>query len=147
VSVEDTVLGMWKALSERDWGLLQTFLSDDCIYCDMPLGPALSTHGPDHIIAKLKVGLDPLASYENHDGLLVSNGDDVLYEHSETWKWSSGETALLRFVTVHKVRDGKITVWKDYWDMGGLTNTAPASWLEDVSAAYTVPMFDATGLI
>ena len=147
MSVEDTVLGMWKALSARDWDSLTAFLSDDCIYCDMPLGPALSTRGPVDIIAKLKVGLDPLASYENHNGTLVSNGDDVLYEHSETWKWASGENALLRFVTVHKVRDGKITVWKDYWDMGGLTNTAPATWLEDVTAAYTVPMFDATGLI
>ena len=108
MSVEDTVLGMWKALSARDWESLQTFLSDDCIYCDMPLGPALSTRGPENIIAKLKVGLEPLASYENHDGTLVSNGDDVLYEHSETWKWDSGETAVLRFVTVHKVHDGKI---------------------------------------
>jgi limonene-1,2-epoxide hydrolase len=113
----------------------------------MPLGPALSTRGPDDIIAKLKIGLAPLSSYENHDGVLVSNGDDALYEHSETWNWDTGETALLRFVTVHKVRDGKIAVWKDYWDMSGLTNTAPATWLEGVTAAYAVPMFDATGLI
>jgi hypothetical protein len=28
-----------------------------------------------------------------------------------------------------------------------LTNTAPATWLEEFTAAYTVPMFDATGLI
>lgn len=147
MSVEDTVLGMWKALSARDWDSVKAYLAEDCIYCDMPLGPALSTRGPEDIIAKLRFGLEPLASYENHDGVLVGNGDDVLYEHSETWKWKSGEEALLRFVTVHKVSSDKITVWKDYWDMSGLTNTAPATWLEEITAAYTIPMFDATGLI
>ena len=39
---------------------------------------------------------------------------------------------MLQFVTVHKVVDGKITLWKDYWDMGGLANNAPPTWLEDV---------------
>ena len=36
--VEDTVLGMWKALSDRDWDSLKTYLSDDCIYLDVPVG-------------------------------------------------------------------------------------------------------------
>lgn len=119
--VDETVLGMWKALSARDWELLKTHLADDCIYADMPVGPALAARGPDDIVKRLKVGLEPLASYENHDGTLVSNGADVMYEHSETWGWHSGETAVLRFVTVHRVENGKITVWKDYWDMSGLT--------------------------
>jgi limonene-1,2-epoxide hydrolase len=59
----------------------------------------------------------------------VSNGTDVMYEHSETWGWHSGETALLRFVSVHRVESNKITLWKDYWDLGALTNNAPPNWL------------------
>lgn len=145
--VDDTVLGMWKALSARDWELLKTHLADDCIYADMPVGPALAARGPDDIVKRLKVGLEPLASYENHDGTLVSNGADVMYEHSETWGWHSGETAVLRFVTVHRVENGKITVWKDYWDMSGLTATAPPTWMEELMSADTSWVFDATGLI
>lgn len=147
MSGEDTVLGVWNALSARDWESVKSFLADDCIYADMPVGPALAARGPDDIVKRVKVGLEPLASYVNHDGTLVSNGGDVMYEHSETWTWHTGETALLRFVTVHRVDDGKITIWKDYWDMAGLTAHAPATWMEELSKADTSWVFDATGLI
>jgi limonene-1,2-epoxide hydrolase len=145
--VETTVLGMWKALSDRDWEAVKTFLAEDCIYVDMPVGPAAAARGPDDIVKRLKLGLESLAGYENHDGLLVSNGADVMYEHSETWNWVSGESAVLQFVTVHKVVDGAITVWKDYWDFGGLLNHAPADWMEQLSQGDMSWMFDATGLL
>ncbi len=150
MTIDDTagpVLGLWRALSRRDWDEIKTFLSADCIYVDMPVGPALAARGSEDIVKRLKVGLEPLAGYENHDGLLLFNGSDVMYEHSETWRWSSGETALLRFVSVHRVADGKIALWKDYWDMAGLTNFAPSGWLEGLSTADTSWIFDATGLI
>ena len=44
--VQTTVLGMWQALSDRDWEKLTTFLSDDCIYLDMPVGPAAAAPTP-----------------------------------------------------------------------------------------------------
>ena len=116
-AVEDTVLGMWAALSRRDWEGMKRFLAEDCIYVDMPIGPTAAARGPEDIVKRLKCGLEPLAGYQNHDGVLVSNGVDALYEHSETWNWVTGETAVLQFVTVHKVqaRDGvpKIVLWSD----------------------------------
>jgi limonene-1,2-epoxide hydrolase len=145
--VTDVVLGMWQALSRRDWDAVKEFLSDDCIYLDVPVGPAAAARGPEDIVKRLKIGLEPLSGYVNHDGLLVDNGADVMYEHSETWNWASGESAVLQFVTVHRVVDGKITVWKDYWDMGALTNHAPPSWLEDFASADMSWVFDATGLV
>jgi limonene-1,2-epoxide hydrolase len=27
--------------------------------------------------------------------------------------------------SVHRVTDGKVTLWKDYWDFGALANSAP----------------------
>jgi limonene-1,2-epoxide hydrolase len=145
--VDSTVLGMWKALSDRDWEAVKTFLAEDCIYVDMPVGPVAAARGPDDIVKRLKLGLESLAGYENHDGLLVSNGTDVMYEHSETWNWVTGESAVLQFVTVHKVVDGAITVWKDYWDFAGLLNHAPADWMEQLSQGDMSWMFDATGLL
>lgn len=143
----DVVLGMWKALSNRDWETLKTFLAEDCIYVDMPVGPAAAARGPEDIVRRLKVGLEPLAGYENHDGVLVSDGENVMYEHSETWNWATGESTVLQFVTVHKVRDGQIVLWKDYWDFGGLANHAPADWMEQLAKADMSWIFDATGLI
>ncbi|KAA0108423.1 limonene-1,2-epoxide hydrolase family protein [Mycolicibacterium sp. P1-5] len=145
--VSQTVLGMWNALSNRDWETLKTFLSDDCIYVDMPVGPIAAARGPEDIVKRLKIGLEPLAGYVNHDGVLVSNGVDTMYEHSETWTFQTGEQGVLRFVTVHKVSGGKITLWKDYWDMNGLTSFAPPTWLEELASADMSWMFDATGLI
>jgi limonene-1,2-epoxide hydrolase len=141
------VLGMWKALSARDWESVKTFLSDDCIYLDMPVGPAAAARGPDDIVKRLKIGLESLASYENFAGSLLDNGSDVMYEHHEEWHWPTGESAVLEFVSVHRVEAGKITLWKDYWDFSGLANQAPSDWLEQLEKADTTWIFDATGLV
>jgi len=147
VSVEDTVTGLWKALSERDWDSLKTFLSDDCIYLDMPVGPAAAARGPEDIVKRLKIGIEPLASYENFPGLLLADGKDAMYEHHEEWHWKTGESAVLQFVSVHRVEHGKITLWKGYWDMGALVNHAPPTWMADFANADMSWIFDATGLI
>jgi limonene-1,2-epoxide hydrolase len=145
--VEATVLGLWQALSKRDWESVKTYLSDDCIYLDMPTGPALAARGPEDIVKRLKVGLENLADYVNHDGLLLSNGVDVAYEHSETWTWKTGETAVLKFVSVHKLADGKVALWKDYWDMGSMVSQAPSTWMEDLAGTDTSWIFDAAGMV
>lgn len=147
MSVEDTVRGMWKALSARDWELLKTYLSEDCIYLDMPVGPTAAAKGPDDSVKRLKIGLEPLASYENFSGLLLENGRDAMYEHHEKWHWASGESAVLKFVSVHRIEADKITLWKDYWDMGALADHAPPNWMADFANADMSWVFDATGLV
>ncbi|EUA42495.1 putative limonene-1,2-epoxide hydrolase [Mycobacterium xenopi 4042] len=52
--------------------------------------------GPDDIVKRLKVGLEPLAGYDNHDGLLLCSGSDVMYEHSETWRWPAAKPLCCR---------------------------------------------------
>jgi limonene-1,2-epoxide hydrolase len=146
VAVEEIVLGLWKALSERDWDSVRSLLSDDCLYVDMPM-PATAARGPENIVTRLKIGLESLASYANHDGLILSNGVDVIYEHSETWGWHSGETVRLAFVSVHRVEDDKITLWKDYSDFNTLLSAAPPSYVEGLAAVDTSWVFDASGLV
>ncbi|MGP4056263.1 nuclear transport factor 2 family protein [Mycobacterium sp. 4D054] len=145
--VEATVHGMWAALSDRDWDALKTFLAPGCIYLDVPVGPAVAARGPEDIVKRLKIGIEPLAAYRNFPGLMVSDGVDVMYEHSEEWHWATGEFALLKFVSVHRVQDGAITLWKDYWDMAALADHAPPSWLADFAEADMSWVFDATGLV
>ena len=147
MSVEDTILGMWKALSARDWVSLKAFLSDYCIYLDMPVGPVAAAKGPDDIVKRLKIGIEPLASYQNFTGLLVADGCDVMYEHHEEWHWETGESAVLQFVSVHRVENRKITIWKDYWDMAALVDHAPPTWLADFADADMSWIYDATGVV
>lgn len=145
IAVRDVVHGLWEALSARDWDGVRAHLSEDCIYLDVPVGPAAAAKGPEDIVKRLKIGLEPLASYENFSGLLVDDGSTAMYEHHEEWHWRSGESAVLNFVSVHRVVDGKVTLWKDYWDMGALANHAPPSWLEDFANADMSWVYDATG--
>ncbi len=146
IAAEDVVTGMWQALSRRDWDGVQAFLSEDCLYVDMPV-PAVSARGPQNIVTRLRIGLAELADYENHDGVLLSNGADVMYEHSETWTFKTGEQGKLRFVTVHRVVDGKITVWKDYWDFNSLAAFAPPQHFENLAGGDTSWVFDASALV
>ena len=145
-SAEYVVTAMWQALSRRDWDAVATFLSDDCLYVDMPV-PAASARGPVDIVTRLKIGLAELAGYENHNGVLVSNGADVMYEHSETWTFQTGEQGVLRFVTVHKVVNGKIAVWKDYWDFNSLVAFAPPQHFDNLAGGDTSWIFDASALV
>ena len=48
----------------------------------------------------------PLGSHDDE----LSNGVDLMYEHHEEWHWATGESAVLQFVTVHRVEDGLITL-------------------------------------
>ncbi len=146
ITAENVVTGMWQALSRRDWDAVLMLLSDDCLYVDMPV-PAVSARGPQNIVTRLKIGLAELAGYENHDGVLLSNGPDVMYEHSETWTFRTGERGVLRFVSVHKVVDGKITVWKDYWDFNSLVAFAPPQHFENLAGGDTSWIFDASALV
>jgi limonene-1,2-epoxide hydrolase len=150
IAVEDVVLGLWRALSRRDLDAVKTFLAEDCLYVDMPI-PALSARGPEDIVKKLKMAVEPLADYENHDGLLLYNGTDVTYEHSETWTFTTGERGVLRFVTVHKVvlQNGaaKVVLWKDYYDLNTLFSFAPPNHFEALATGDTSWIFDATGLV
>ena len=45
IAVADVVTGMWQALSRRDFDAVRAFLSDDCLYVDMPI-PALAARVP-----------------------------------------------------------------------------------------------------
>ena len=147
----EAVRGLWAVLHDRDYDAIADWVTDDCIYYDVPLGPAFSARGPVDIAKRLRVGWGELAAYENHDGLLVADdsADEavVMYEHSETWTFRTGEVLHLPFATVHKVRDGRVSLWRDYWDYNALTSAAPQEWQDGLLTADTSWLFDATDLV
>lgn len=140
----EAVRGLWQVLSARDYDGIADWVTDDCIYLDVPVGPTLAARGPTDIAKRLRVGWGDLAAYENHDGLLVADGEHVIYEHSETWTFETGEVFTLPFCTVHRVRDGRVSLWKDYWDYGAVMNNAPATWVEGLAGADTSWVYDAS---
>jgi limonene-1,2-epoxide hydrolase len=142
----EIVRALWSALCDRDWARIASFFADDSVYYDVPTGPAGAARGPYGIVARLRLGLEPLTSYENTERNIAASDDVVMVEHEETWHWPTGESATLPFVTVHRVVDGKILLWKDYWDYRTLIDAAPPGWQESLLQGDLSWVFDATGL-
>jgi limonene-1,2-epoxide hydrolase len=137
----------WDALYARDWPRIRSFLGPDSIYYDVPTGPATAARGPEGIEARLRLGLEGLAAYDHGPATVVAEGGIVVTEHAETWRWPTGESVTLPFVSVQHVRDGTIAVWKDYWDLGTLMDAAPAAWRDRLAGADLSWVFDATGMV
>ena len=140
MSAEDNkerVQAFWETLYERDWDAIGAFFGEDSEYTDVPSPDDDVARGPELIVARLRLGLEPISGYEHHLRLMVAEGDTVVTEHTETWRWYTGEEVTLPFVSVHEFRDRVIVRWWDYWDLQTLMNAAPAWWIEHIMQGYT----------
>jgi ketosteroid isomerase-like protein len=123
------VARLWDCLYRKDFGGVAACLAEDGVYEDVP-APDRGARGPANVVKRLRVGLDPVARFEHEVHRVVAEGESVLVEHTETWHFETGEKVTNRFVTVHEVRNGKIALWRDYWDLNTLMSQAPKWWIE-----------------
>ncbi len=86
--------------------------------------------GPENVVKRLRVGLEPVARFEHQIHRVVAEGDSVVVEHTETWHFETGEVLSNDFVTIHEVKGGKIRLWRDYWDLNTMMAQAPKWWIE-----------------
>lgn len=109
---------MWSAMwcgtcgrrSRAATGRLSRRVCRRTVYVDMPVGAALAAQGPEDIVNNSRSGSSP-------------------WPVTRIMTACRCATALRQFDTVHYVRDGKITLGKDHWDMGSMTAQAPNTWL------------------
>ena len=125
----------WDRHFRRDWDAMAGFFTDDCHYVDTGIGDVGAT-GPDEILARLRLGIEPLEAYVHLPGHVVAEGDLVITEHVEQWRFPTGEVIDHPFTSVMEVRDGRIARWHDYSHLGNLLDNAPAWWLERIAAGY-----------
>jgi limonene-1,2-epoxide hydrolase len=125
----------WADLYRRDWAAVGTYFATDGEYTDVPTPPEDVARGPEQIVARLRVGLEPLSGIGHDVRTIVADGNTVVTEHVEHWSWPTGEQASLPFVSVQELRDGLIVRWWDYWDLGTLMGSAPQWWLEHIMQA------------
>lgn len=125
----------WEAHFLRDWDRMATFFADDAHYTDVGVD-GLGARGPQQIVDRLKIGIEPLSGYYHHPRHIVADGNLVILEHVEEWQFHTGERILHPFVTVMEVRDGMIVRWHDYSNIGNVTDHAPQWWLERIALGY-----------
>jgi ketosteroid isomerase-like protein len=127
------VAEMWERLYAKDWDGLAARLAPDAFYEDVP-APDPGARGPENVVKRLRIGLDPVVRFEHDVHRTVAEGDSVVVEHTETWHFETGEKVVNHFTTVHEVRDGKVALWRDYWDLGTLMAQAPKWWVERLAS-------------
>jgi ketosteroid isomerase-like protein len=132
---KQVVQQFWDALAARDWDGMKALLTDDAHYTDVGV-PGPGGFGPDGVIARLKIGIEPLEGYEHLPGTnMVAEGDLVMTEHTERWMFGTGEVIDHSFVSVTQLRDGRIYRWHDYSNIPNITDNAPTWWLENIAKA------------
>lgn len=119
-------------LERIDFAAVAAHCTDDCVYEDVPYAEVATAVGPDAIRAKLEMGLGKLERLPTTIHELAESGDTILVERTEVWHHKSGERATLRVAAVFKFRDGKVCLWRDYWDARTLLSQQPADWLPEI---------------
>ena len=117
---------------------------DDAVYDDVPI-PAAKVVGPAAIVRKLEIGFARVPKHEHHLHLMIAEGDAVITEHTEDWCFAPDHVVSLPFVSVQHIADGRIILWKDYWDFQTLMGAAPAAWHERLDTANLSWVVDVTG--
>lgn len=126
------VQDFFDALARRDWDGMRKHLADDAHYTDVGV-PGPGGFGPDGVLARLRLGIEPLEGYEHLPGArMVAEGDLVMTEHTERWKFHTGEVIDHSFVSVTELRDGKIVRWHDYSNIANILENAPQWWIEHI---------------
>ena len=126
------VASMWECLYRKDWDGLAALIAPDGFYEDVP-APDAGARGPENVVKRLRIGLDAVVRFEHDIHRTIAEGDSVVVEHTETWHFETGEKLVNQFVTVHEVKDGQITLWRDYWDLNTMMGQAPKWWIEQLA--------------
>lgn len=110
------------AVGKHDAEALRAFFTDDVVYHNIPMEPAV---GIDASIAFIS-GFFAMSEDMVIDTLHLAVRDNVvLTERIDTFK--IGEiVAPLPVMGTFEIRDGKISAWRDYFDMNQITEMLSA---------------------
>ena len=116
-TAEEVVRDFCAAASTRDPAVLRGFLADDVVYHNIPMEPA---EGIDATMAVIDMFLGMCDALEFEVHHVASDGTTVLTERTDIFT-IKGKSAPLPVMGAFQVVDGKITAWRDYFDMAQVT--------------------------
>ena len=105
------------AFDGRDAEALRPYFTDDVVYHNIPLDPAV---GIDDTIAFIDAFFAMCETMTIETVHLAVRDNVVLTERIDTFTIGDVVTPLLVMGTF-EVRDGKISAWRDYFDLGQVT--------------------------
>jgi limonene-1,2-epoxide hydrolase len=116
-AAEEVVLGLCAAFERHDAEALRPFFTDDVVYHNIPMEPAVGLDATIAFIDGFFAMCDRMVIETRH---LAVRGDVVLTERVDTFTMG-GTVAALPVMGTFEVRDGRICAWRDYFDLGQIT--------------------------
>jgi limonene-1,2-epoxide hydrolase len=114
---ERVVLAMCDAFAKHDAEALRPFFTDDVVYHNIPMDPAVGIDATIAFIDGFFAMCESLVIETLH---LAVRDNVVLTERVDTFRVGD-IVAPLALMGTFEVRDGKISAWRDYFDMGQIT--------------------------
>jgi limonene-1,2-epoxide hydrolase len=119
----DVVRAFNAAMTKLDFDAALKYVADDCEYTNIPLA---TVRGPAGVRAVLGPFFAP--TLENEFIVLreATNGPVVFLERLDRHRLATGWVEL-PVTGVYEVRDGRITLWRDYFDAATILKHWPAA--------------------
>ena len=114
---EQVVLDLCEAFKKHDAEALRPFFTDDVVYHNIPMDAAV---GIDATIAFIEgfFGMSESLVIEN---LHVATRDNLVFTERVDTFTVGGKVAPLPVMGIFEIRDGKISAWRDYFDLAQIT--------------------------
>src|SRR3974390_3882737 len=115
---EQVVRDLCDGFAKHDAEALRPFFTDDVVYHNIPMDPAVGIDATIEFINGF-FGMFEGVSFEMRN--LAVRESVVLTERVDTLRLGT-KVASLPVMGAFEIRDGKISAWRDYFDMAQITN-------------------------
>ena len=116
---EKIIRAFCEAVPRRDPAELAGYFSDDAVYHNIPIAPVT---GPAEIEKVLQQFLGPASEAQFEILSIAASGNAVLTERMDRFRIGDKRIELPVMGTFEVDADGKISAWRDYFDMNQFTS-------------------------
>jgi limonene-1,2-epoxide hydrolase len=120
----DVVNAFMKAMETNDYDAALPHIAESCEYTNIPMN---TVTGPAGVRAVLEPFFAPVKRNEFITLRHAVAGDVVFLERLDRHHFPDGRVVELPVTGVFEVKDGKITVWRDYFDLQMIMSKWPAA--------------------
>ncbi len=117
-SAERVVRDLCAAFEKHDAEALRQYFDEDVVYHNIPMDPAVGINATIAFIAGFFGMCESMTIETSH---LAVRDSVVLTERVDTFRVGQ-KVAALPVMGTFEVRDGKISAWRDYFDLAQITS-------------------------
>ena len=115
----EIVTALIKANEARDVDAVVALMADDAVYENVPMSELKGHEEIRSLLGPFIQGAKSVAWEVLHQ---VEQGDVVMNERVDRFTMADGKDVAIRVAGVFEIRDGKVAVWRDYFDLAEFTN-------------------------